>query len=159
MYMFYCLFHGNSFKGFLLFFLFSDWLKSNHLRSWIECGFLTFLRHICSAVIEKIYATSFGAKKCSKNQVRSCWNDSWSVEPTFRRQMQLLWTKTSVFHAVFNSLLKTMIKNRNTLWIFISFSKNLTWSKPQRPGQNFVRKSWGMWQKRCANPRGSPGGC
>ena len=27
-------------KVFLLFFLFSDWLKSNHLRSRIECGFL-----------------------------------------------------------------------------------------------------------------------
>ena len=26
-------------KVFLLFFLFSDWLKSNHLRSWIERGF------------------------------------------------------------------------------------------------------------------------
>ena len=34
-----CWFHGSSFKGFLLFFLFSDWLKSNHLRSRIERGF------------------------------------------------------------------------------------------------------------------------
>ena len=74
-------------KAFLLFFLFSDWLKSNHLRSWIERGFLDiFSRHICSAVTETIrvtnYATSFGATKCSENRVWSCWNDFWSVEPT-----------------------------------------------------------------------------
>ena len=31
-------------KVFLLFFLFSDWLKSNHLRNRIERGFLTFFR-------------------------------------------------------------------------------------------------------------------
>ena len=64
-------------KVFLLFFLFSDWLKSNHLRSRIERGFLDiFSRHICSAVTETIRvtkcATSFGVKKCSENQVRSC---------------------------------------------------------------------------------------
>ena len=35
-------------KVFLLFFLFSDWLKSNHLRSRIECDFLDiFSCHIC----------------------------------------------------------------------------------------------------------------
>ena len=28
------------------------------------------------------HATSFGEKKCSENQLWSCWNDSWSVEPT-----------------------------------------------------------------------------
>ena len=64
-------------KVLLLFFLFSDWLKSNHLRSQIEHGFLNiFSRHICSAETETIrvtnYATSFGAKTCSQNQVRSC---------------------------------------------------------------------------------------
>ena len=63
-------------KAFLLFFLFSDWLKSNHLKSRIELGFLDISsRHICSTVTETIrvtnYATSFGAKKCSENQVRS----------------------------------------------------------------------------------------
>ena len=57
-------------KVFLLFFLFSDWVKSNHLRSRIKRGFLDiFSRHICNAVIETIrvtnYVTSFGAKKCS----------------------------------------------------------------------------------------------
>ena len=82
----YCWFHESFFKCFLLFFLFSDWLKSNHLKSRIEGGFLDiFSCHICSAVTETIgvtnYATSFGAKKCSENQGRSCWDDSWSVEP------------------------------------------------------------------------------
>ena len=37
-------------KVFLLFFLFSDWLKSNHLKSRIECGFLTFFRAIFVAL-------------------------------------------------------------------------------------------------------------
>ena len=72
-----CWFHGSSFKGFSIVFLFSDWLKSNHLRSRIKCGFLNiFSSHICSTVTETIrvtnYATSFGVKKCSENQVRSC---------------------------------------------------------------------------------------
>ena len=61
-------------KVFLLFFLFSDWLKLNHLKSRIECGFLDiFSCPICSDVTETIrvtnYATSLGAKKCSENQV------------------------------------------------------------------------------------------
>ena len=64
-------------KVFRLFFLFSDWLKYNHLKSRIERGFLDiFSRHICSFVTETIrvtnYYTSFGAKKCSENYVRSC---------------------------------------------------------------------------------------
>ena len=68
-----CWIHGSSFKGFPVVFLFSNWLKSNHLRSRIEFGFLDiFSRHICSVVTETIqvtnYATSFGAKKCSKNK-------------------------------------------------------------------------------------------
>ena len=72
-----CWFHGSSFKGFSIVFLFCYWLKSNHLRGRIERGFLDiFSRLIYSAVTESIrvtnYATSFGAKKCSENQVRSC---------------------------------------------------------------------------------------
>ena len=36
-------------KVFLLFFLLPDWLKFNHLKSRIECGFSDiFSRHICS---------------------------------------------------------------------------------------------------------------
>ena len=87
-------FHGSSFKAFLLFILFSDWLKSDHLRSRIERGFLDiFSRHICSAVTETIrvtnYATGFGAKNCSGNQVRSCRDDSSSVEPTIKGHFHL----------------------------------------------------------------------
>ena len=56
-------------KVFLLFFLYSEWLKLNHLRSRIKGGLLDiFSRHICNAVTETTrvtnYATSFGAKKC-----------------------------------------------------------------------------------------------
>ena len=36
----------NSFKGFSIVFLFSDWLKSNHLRSKIERVFGHFFRAI-----------------------------------------------------------------------------------------------------------------
>ena len=37
-------------KVFLLFSLFSDWLKSNHLRSRIECGFFDIFRTIFVAL-------------------------------------------------------------------------------------------------------------
>ena len=54
-----CWFNGSSFKGFsvvfLLFFLFFDWLKSNHLRSRIERGFLTFFRPIFVTLLQEQY--------------------------------------------------------------------------------------------------------
>ena len=54
-------------KVFLLFFLFSDWLKSD--QTWF---FEHFLRHICSAVTETIrvtnFATSFGARNIQKTK-------------------------------------------------------------------------------------------
>ena len=58
-------------KAFLLFFLLPDWLKLNHLKSRMECGFSDiFSRHICSTVAETIgvtnYAASFGAKNVQK---------------------------------------------------------------------------------------------
>ena len=61
-------------KAFLLFFLLSDWLKLNHLKSRMECGFSDiFSRHFCSTVAETIgstnYKASFGAKKCSENHI------------------------------------------------------------------------------------------
>ena len=82
-----CWFQGSSFKGFSIVFP-VFWLakvessqKSN--RTWV---FGHFSRYICSAVTETMwvtnYPTSFGPKKCSENQVRSCWDDSCSVEPT-----------------------------------------------------------------------------
>ena len=42
-------------KVFLLFFLFFDWLKSNHLRSRIERGFLTFFRPIFVTLLQEQY--------------------------------------------------------------------------------------------------------
>ena len=61
-------------KAFLLFFLLPNWLKLNHLKSRMECGFPDiFSRHFCSTVAETIgvtnYAASFGAKKCSENHI------------------------------------------------------------------------------------------
>ena len=61
-------------KAFLLFFLLPDWLKLNHLKSRIECGFSDILSlHVSSTVAETIgvrnYAASFGAKKCSENHI------------------------------------------------------------------------------------------
>ena len=39
----------------LLFFLLPDWLKLNHLKSRMECGFSDmFSRHFCSTVAETI---------------------------------------------------------------------------------------------------------
>ena len=34
-----CWFHGSSCKGFSIVFLLPDWLKLNHLKSRMECGF------------------------------------------------------------------------------------------------------------------------
>ena len=58
-------------KAFLLFFLLPDWLKLNHLKSRMECGFSDISsRHICSTVAETIrvtnYAASFGKKNVQK---------------------------------------------------------------------------------------------
>ena len=81
-------------KVFLLFFLLPDWLKLNHLKSRMECGFSDiFSRHFCSTVAKTIgltnYAASFGAKKCSENHIWSCWDDSRSMEPTIKTQTVL----------------------------------------------------------------------
>ena len=58
-------------KAFLLFSLLPDWLKLNHLKGRMECGFSDiFSRHICSTVAETIgvtnYAASFGGKNVPK---------------------------------------------------------------------------------------------
>ena len=54
-------------KAFLLLFLLPNWLKLNHLRSWMECGFWDIFCRICSTVAETIGVTNntanFGAKK------------------------------------------------------------------------------------------------
>ena len=63
-------------------------------QSWIisevewNVVFRHFSRHICSTVAETIgvtnYAASFGAKKCSENQIWSYWDDARSAESTIR---------------------------------------------------------------------------
>ena len=55
-------------------FLLPDWLKLNHLKSRMECGFSDiFSRHFCSTAAETMGVTinpaSFGAKKCSENHI------------------------------------------------------------------------------------------
>ena len=55
-------------KVFLLFFLLPDWLKLNHLKSRMECGFSDILsRHICSTVEETIGVTNYAAIFARKN--------------------------------------------------------------------------------------------
>ena len=58
-------------RAFLLFLLLPDWLKLNHLKRRMECGFSDiFSRHFCSTVAKTIgltnYAASFGAKNVQK---------------------------------------------------------------------------------------------
>ena len=49
-------------KAFLLFFLLPDWLKLNHLKSRMECGFSDiFSRHFCSTVAKTIGLTNYAA--------------------------------------------------------------------------------------------------
>ena len=55
-------------------FLLPDWLKLDHLKSRMECGFSDiFSCHICSTVADTIGVTnsqaSFGAKRCSENHI------------------------------------------------------------------------------------------
>ena len=74
-------------KAFLLFFLFPDWLKLNHLKSRTECGFSDiFSRHICSTVAETIGVTnnaaSFGAKNVQETTFETAEMIARSVEPT-----------------------------------------------------------------------------
>ena len=76
-------------KAFLLFFLLLDWLKLNHLKIRMECGFSDiFSRHICSTVAETIgvtnYAASFGAKNVQKTtfeaaeMILGLWNQQYN---------------------------------------------------------------------------------
>ena len=54
-------------KAFLLFFLLYDWLKLNHLKSRMECGFSDiFSRHTCSTVAETIGVTNYAASLARK---------------------------------------------------------------------------------------------
>ena len=83
----YCWFHGSSFEGFQLFF-FVFWLpklESSQKSNWTWCLDI-FLRHNLQRwnrnnMSDKLHNT-FWREKCSENQIWSCWNNSWYVEPT-----------------------------------------------------------------------------
>ena len=132
----FVLFHGSSFKGFSIVFLLPNWLKSNHLKSRMDCRFSDiFSRHICSTLAETIaatnYAASFGAKKCSENYIWSCWDDAWSVELT---------KLESRFVAI-------MVMNRYwyTYWLIYMISLSLMISKASaRISENVLRTRRGM---------------
>ena len=72
-------------KAFLLFFLLPDWLKLNHPKSRMECGFTEiFSRHICSTIAKTIsvtnYAAGFGAKNVQETtlEVAEIMLGSWN---------------------------------------------------------------------------------
>ena len=78
-------------KAFLLFFLLPDWLKLNHLKSRMECGFSDILsRHFYSTITETIgltnYAASFGAKNVQKTTFEAAemilgpWNQQYDSQ-------------------------------------------------------------------------------
>ena len=88
-------------KVFPLFFLFYDWLKTNHLKIRIERGFLNiFPRHYCSAVTETIqmtnYATSLGAKNVKKTKfeaavmILDAWNQQNNKYDEDRRESAII---------------------------------------------------------------------
>ena len=77
-------------KAFLLFFLLPDWLKLNHLWSWVEYGFSEiFSLHICSTVAETISVTNntacFGAKNVqifeAAEMMLGPWNQQICLSP------------------------------------------------------------------------------
>ena len=101
-------------KVFLLFFLLPDWLKLNHLKSRMECGFSgIFSRHFCLTVAETIGVTinpaSFGAKNVQKTTFEAAetilgpWNQQLILANlptylpglTYFRQMQYQFKKFS----------------------------------------------------------------
>ena len=56
---------------FLLFFLFSDWLDPNHLKSRIKCGFLDICSsRICSLLTEKARVTNYQKKLWHEKNVQ-----------------------------------------------------------------------------------------
>ena len=76
-------------KAFLLFFLLPDWLKLNHLKRRMECGFPDiFSCHFHSTVAETIgltnYKATFGAKNVQKTTFEAAemilgpWNQQFN---------------------------------------------------------------------------------
>ena len=79
-------------KTFLLLFLLAEWLKLNHLKSWMECGFSEIcFRHNCSTTAETIdvrnYTASFGAKNVQKTtfDAAEMMPGSWNQQSIWKR--------------------------------------------------------------------------
>ena len=125
-------------RFFYCFSLFSDWLKSNHLRNRIERGFLEiFSRHICSAVtkITRVinYATSFGPKNVPITKFEAAernldqWNQqlrqsqnfitSVSENPRFLRCRfcNAIWRKKTAFET-FSTVYMAKRTLRSKIW-------------------------------------------
>ena len=76
--------NGSSFKDFSIVFLLSDWLKLNHLKSRMECGFSDIFSR--STLAETIGVTncaaSFGAKNVQKTTFEVAEMILGPTEPT-----------------------------------------------------------------------------
>ena len=78
-------------KAFLLFLLLPDWLKLNHLKSRMECGFSDiFSRRICFTVAETIGVTNYAASFGGKNVQKTTFEAAQSVEPTKKQYLSNL---------------------------------------------------------------------
>ena len=78
-------------KVFLLFFLLPYWLKLNHLKSRLECGFSDiFSRHFCSAVAETIGVTINPASSGAKNVQKTTFEVAEMILGTLQNMHQQL---------------------------------------------------------------------
>ena len=80
-------------KAFLLFFLLSDCLKLNHLKSRMECGFSdNFSRHICSTIADTKGVTNYAAILARENVQKTTFEDA---------EMKLLYSCVSKLRTIF----------------------------------------------------------
>ena len=71
-------FYGSSFKGFSIVFLLPDWLKLNHLKSRMECGFSDiFARHTTQQVLARknVQKSAFEAAE----MMLGPWNQQYNL--------------------------------------------------------------------------------
>ena len=77
-------------KAFLLLFLFSDWLKLNHLKSRIECGFSDiFSRHFCYTLVETIGFTTTQQVSARKNVQKTTFEAAEMILSPWNQQIAL----------------------------------------------------------------------
>ena len=78
-------------KAFPLFFLLPDWLKLNHLKSVMECGFsYIFSRHICSNVAETTGVTNYAASSGAKNVQKTTFEAAEMILGRWNQQL-IMW--------------------------------------------------------------------